>query len=309
MDIRQFPLYVLTITLGIAGCDAPTAPLLGFGAERARDGRLEIEVGWRSGADGTRLSGTLHLPADGVGHGAIVQHFGSNAWTRDPFNPFISRALHDGFGVLTYDKRGAGRSGGECCPWREPGYFDLLAGDLIGAVRLLAGHTRIDPERIGLYGVSQGGWVVPLAAVDAPTEVAFTIIASGPAVSVDEELLFSDLTGDARCEPTGRPIEEIEPLLDEVVPSHFDPRPTIADMRKPGLWQYCEDDTSVPVERSVGVLDSIAGETGAPFAVQRFPDCNHQFVEGGGMCVGQGERVDWVTPLLQWLELVPVGPE
>lgn len=264
--------------------------------------RREVPVAWASAADGIRLEGTLYLPPESGAYAAIIYHYGSNAWEREPWNYVFWRFNQEGVAVLSYDKRGVGASAGECCPWREPGYFERLAADLIGGVRAIAEHPEIDPERIGLGGVSQGGWIVPLAAASAPDEVAFTVIASGPAVSVGEELLYSDLTGDARCDPTGLSAEEIARRMDQEEPSGFDPRPHLEVMRHPALWQFCENDTSVPVERSIRILEAIDRTRQLDFSIQRFTSCNHQFVDGGGMCQGEGRRVNWWDPLLIWMD-------
>ncbi len=287
----------LVMCLVLSACAAP----LGFLEQREEPGYRAVEVAWRSDADGARLAGTLFLPEGGGAYPAIVFHPGSNAWQREPWNPIYAELVRSGLALLTYDKRGVGESEGECCG-SDRRYLDLLAGDLTGAVRLLSRHAEIRADRVGLYGVSQGGWVVPLAEVAAPDEVAFTMIASGPAVSVGEEILYSRLTGDATCHPTGRSPEEIAEEMDRAEPSGFDPRPVLPRLTAPGLWQFCENDTSIPVERSIRILEAVADTFGLPFEIQRFPNCNHQFVEGGGTCEGSGARVDWWTPLLDWLE-------
>ena len=56
--------------------------------------------------------------------------------------------------MLIYDKRGVGESTGD---WRTATFSDL-AEDALGAVELLKEHQQIDPSRIGLFGLSQGGW-------------------------------------------------------------------------------------------------------------------------------------------------------
>jgi pimeloyl-ACP methyl ester carboxylesterase len=94
-----------------------------------------------------------------------------------------------GVGVFVYDKRGTGDSGGKYTQ-----DFDRLAGDVAAALeeaRRLAG-PRLKPGRVGLFGMSQGGWVAPLAAQRAPVD--FLIVGYGLAVSViDEDLQAIEL--------------------------------------------------------------------------------------------------------------------
>jgi pimeloyl-ACP methyl ester carboxylesterase len=85
-----------------------------------------------------------------------------------------------GVGVYVYDKRGTGRSAGTYTQ-----DFNLLADDVVAAMRearRLAG-TRL--ARIGYWGGSQGGWVAPLASNRAPVD--FVITAFALAVSVIDE--------------------------------------------------------------------------------------------------------------------------
>jgi dipeptidyl aminopeptidase/acylaminoacyl peptidase len=65
--------------------------------------------------------------------------------------------------------------------------LDVLARDALACVRRLKTQPEIDPRRVGLWGISQGGWITPLAAGldDAP---AFIINSLGPATSLRRHL-------------------------------------------------------------------------------------------------------------------------
>ena len=96
--------------------------------------------------------------------------------------------------------------------------------------------------------------------------------------------------------------EEIELRLDLAGPSGFDPRPDIEAMRTPGFWIYGERDTSVPVARSVGVLDEIAGRLGKDFTSIVMPRLNHSWIVDGEMCQAQGVGGVDGTLIVTWLE-------
>jgi pimeloyl-ACP methyl ester carboxylesterase len=83
--------------------------------------------------------------------------------------------------VLGYDKRGVGGSGGD---WNVAS-FDDLAGDVVAAFEYLKTRSDIIREQIGLLGVSQAGWIMPLTAVRAK-DIAFLISVSGAAVPAAE---------------------------------------------------------------------------------------------------------------------------
>ena len=290
-------------TAGMSSCGKPTEPALGFSDPHVFSTHIEIDVRFES-SDGTRLVGTLLLPESRGPHPAVVAHFGSDRWTRYGYNGWTQVWLDRGFAVFTYDKRGVGESGGVCCPWQDEGYFSLLAEDVLAGTRVLATHGDIDAGRIGLYGFSQGGWVVPVAAAKGAGEVAFTMIGSGPVVTLGEELLFSELSGSNDCESSDLSHEEIETQLDAAGPSGFDPMPYLEMTSAPGLWMYCAGDLSVPVERSMRNLREARDRLGKDWTIALFPNCNHVFVIGGGPCQGHGQTFDWVTPAFEWLDEV-----
>jgi dienelactone hydrolase len=260
---------------------------LGYGAETVFPDHREVEVGFES-TDGAVLSGTLILPRRGGRYPAIVLHFGSDRWTRGTFaGSNLGFWTENDIAVLTYDKRGVGRSQGECCPWRDLGYFHLLGQDVAAAAAIAATHPEVDAPRIGAWGFSQGGWVVPLAAAAAPHLISWMILGSGPAVSLGEELLYSELTGENECRPSGLPADEIERRLEAAGPSGYDPRPVLGELDTPGLWIYGGLDLSVPVARSVAVLDSLRAQ-GRDYTAVVIPRLNHAWILDGGICQGTG---------------------
>jgi len=142
-----------------------------------------------SGEDVTYHQGALTLAAELiVPHSdrpgaavVIVQGSGrsdrTNRWSRDFADLFAGL----GVAVLLTDKRGAGGSAGD---WRSAG-FDELAQDVLAGVSYLRSRREIDPSRIGLVGLSQGGQVVPIAAA-ASQDVAFVLTISSKAVGFAE---------------------------------------------------------------------------------------------------------------------------
>jgi pimeloyl-ACP methyl ester carboxylesterase len=131
-----------------------------------------------------RLSGTLIAPAARGKHPAIILVHGSGPQDREYILPWARFLVRRGVAVLGYDKRGAGRSTGD---WNSASFEDL-AGDVVAAFDYLKTRSEIDSSRIGLLGVSQAGWIMPLAANRA-RGVAFVISVSGAAVSPAETTL------------------------------------------------------------------------------------------------------------------------
>jgi len=89
-----------------------------------------------------------------------------------------------GFAALTYDKRGVGESTGD---FRAGPFMDLCE-DGLAALQYLRSRKEIDGRHIGVWGLSQGGWLGPLAA-SRSGDISFVIAVSGPGVSPGEQML------------------------------------------------------------------------------------------------------------------------
>lgn len=85
--------------------------------------------------------------------------------------------LRQGLSVLIPDKRGFDASEGD---WRSATYGDL-AGDAGAAVARLRAHPGIDPARVGVAGLSEGGQIVAIVAA-RDRDLAFVVNVAGGAV-------------------------------------------------------------------------------------------------------------------------------
>jgi hypothetical protein len=140
----------------------------------------EEEIRFRSGD--LELYGKLVLPAEGEGpFPVVVLVHGSESDAATLFHHRQYQFPANGVAAFVYDKRGTGKSQGKFTM-----QFDLLAGDANAAVERLRRHPKIDPERIGLAGYSQGGWVAPLAAAKNP-HVKFVVVGYGMLESPSRE--------------------------------------------------------------------------------------------------------------------------
>jgi uncharacterized protein len=131
-----------------------------------------------------RLAGRLISPVGGARHPAIILVHGSGAENREYILPWARFLVRHGIAVLGYDKRGVGGSSGD---WFTA-TFDDLAGDAVAAFTYLKTRRDIDARQIGLLGISQAGWVMPLAAVRTK-DLAFLISISGAGVPSGETVI------------------------------------------------------------------------------------------------------------------------
>lgn len=169
---------VLSIpTLVLTACLAPGGPAT------AQQTFSEETIEFRS--PGATLSGTLLVP-DGPGpHPAVVFLHGSGPMTRAGFMGYAREYARMGVATLAYDKRGAGESSGELLdPMPE------LADDAAAAVEYLRSRDDVDADRIGFWGISQAGWIAPLAA-RRTDGVSFIIMISGGGAAPKDSELFS----------------------------------------------------------------------------------------------------------------------
>jgi dienelactone hydrolase len=146
---------------------------------------LQEEVRFRNG--NVTLAGTLTTPSTPGAHAAIVFTHGGGPDTRDLSRFYADHFARHGVASLIYDKRGVGASAPEL-DWGRSS-FDDLAGDALAGVQFLKSRAEIDRKRIGLYGPSNGGWVVELAAARSK-DVAFIVVVSGGGIPSWESEVF-----------------------------------------------------------------------------------------------------------------------
>lgn len=161
--------------------------------------------------DGVTFYGQLHLP-DGKGpHPAMVLVHGSgrSAGTDMFYNADFFAG--NGIATLVFDKRGTGQSGG-----KFTFDFHVLAEDLLAGVKYLRNRSEIDPDRIGLSGYSQGGWVAPLAASKDPG-IRCVIVNYGMIESAAVEARLETLLRMEKKGVKGEDLEDIGEFVDAVV--------------------------------------------------------------------------------------------
>lgn len=133
---------------------------------------------------GATIRATLYLPRARGHVPAVVVAGGSIQTTRArweycSWGPVLADR---GIAVVVYDRRGHGASTGDTTD------TDLKteAADVLALVERLRRNPAIDPQRVGVMGLSRGGWVASWAAASSP-HVGFLALECGPAVSATEQ--------------------------------------------------------------------------------------------------------------------------
>ena len=282
-----FPLSDSTFAIG-AGWYAPTPRVALLRVDTLRKTlTLRDSVGERRGERVTlrredirfrngnvTLAGTLTLPPGRGPFPAVVFLHGSGPVTRDVI--LAEYFATQGIATLAYDKRGTGESGGTYTHNVDAQEFERLAGDALAAVAFARGRAELDARRVGLWGISQAGWIAAIAA--RSPDVAFSVLVSGPAVSLGEENYYSRLTGDDG-DGTRLPESVVLERMRAYGIRGFNPRPFLRQIAGPSLWIFGDRDPSIPVGMSVAVLDSMRRFHQRPITIHRFPNGNHLILD------------------------------
>jgi alpha/beta superfamily hydrolase len=148
--------------------------------------RMASKVYFNSGKE--TIEGILIRPNNDKNTPAVVFQQGSGnhsfegyeteAW--GPHKFYIEDVLlGQGYAVLYCNKRGLGESTGN---WKKNSFYGR-ADDAYAAVNYLKTLDFIDPQRIGVSGHSQGGWIAQIVAAQHE-DIAFVIALAGPTVGV-----------------------------------------------------------------------------------------------------------------------------
>ncbi len=206
------------------------------------------------------LTATLFTPYKNQKNILMVFIHGSGVSDRDNFW-YMYQADYfakEGYTVLLPDKRGCGKSHGE---WHIASFIDF-ADDIIAGINYIKNRSGI--EKIGVIGLSQGGWISHVVA-EKYEELDFVIDVVSSATTPAEQLHF-EIKRD--MEDGGAP-GFISGLLSTVFSKRamgrrkiwweknkdYDPVSMLRNTRVPILKIFGSDDKNVPVEKSLSNLD------------------------------------------------------
>jgi len=226
-----------------------------------------------------RLEAVLVTPTGGRNlKGAVVFIGGSGSSKIGDYTPgFLEELVESIFlprdiAVFYYNKRGIGKSTGN---WKW-GSIERRAEDTLAAVSYLSKLPGIDPQQIGLFGHSQGGWVVQEAG-GRDSGLAFVISLAGPVVTVREQDRKRE---EINFECEGMENDELERRLVRLDRKHalkirvgrwfpffelrlmsnilpYNPAEALKAVTSPTLLAFAEMDSMVPPEQNRNRFDEI----------------------------------------------------
>ncbi|MGV9308216.1 prolyl oligopeptidase family serine peptidase [Nonomuraea sp. NPDC003727] len=266
-------LLALLAALGLAGAAqaAPPAPP----AVPVPGDLAATEVSFAG--SGLTLHGTVLAPRNrrGALPGMVLVH-GAGAGT--PRTKLMTEAVEfarRGMAVLVYDKRAAGYS-----TFRRS--YSQLADDALGAVAALRRQTGVDPGKVGLWGLSEGGWVVPLAA-SRSRDVAFVVLVGANSLEPLRQQSWAVMAGLRKAGVSGALPGRAVPTLYRAIsagglfpePWH-DPLSVLRAVRQPVLAIWGTHDLLTPPRESPPLMARALAEGGNEHVTLRlFPGAEH----------------------------------
>lgn len=124
---------------------------------------------------GVTLAGALRLPPHPyrAGAPAVLLLGGGGPSPKSIYPDVERRLLAAGIATLSFDKRGIGQSTGTFIDT-----MDVAERDAAAALQFLRSRPGIDPARVAILGLSQGGAIGPRLAVRFPPIAALVLLAA-----------------------------------------------------------------------------------------------------------------------------------
>ncbi|WP_344250252.1 acyl-CoA thioester hydrolase/BAAT C-terminal domain-containing protein [Isoptericola hypogeus] len=265
-----------TADTSIHGVDPAVADQIGdVGQYEVRETPVTVPL------DGTQVGGLLRQPVDARGEiladrpGVVYVHGAGTGKSTQAFRESATALASAGVVTLVPDKRL------DTYTTRDRDYV-AMAGDYGRSVDLLRTIDGVDPQHVGVYGESEGTWIVPVMQAQDPG-IAFTILVSAPVVPPRQQAAFAV---DSYLRNTGVP-EQVFRAIPRAVGmqlpgggfeyADFDVRPWLEQQTAPVLVVYGTADPSMPVEQGAReiIADTAVGGDQAPTTVRFYAGANH----------------------------------
>ncbi len=234
------------------------------------------EVSFR-GEGGLTLHGTVLSPASAktARPGIVLVH---GAGTATPRTKLLNEAVgfaRQGLAVLIYDKRSEGYS-------LFQRSYSQLADDALGGVAALRSQPGVDPAKVGIWGLSEGGWVAPIAA-SRSKDIAFVVLVGANSLRPLRQQTWAVAAGLRKAGVSGPLVDRTELNLYRTLADggmfpepYYDPEPTIAAVHQPllGIWGV-HDLLTPPRESPPGFAKALEKGGNRHYTFRFFPDADH----------------------------------
>ena len=176
------PILIVTVLL-VSGCSRQVQPP-----------KVE-EITFKSSS--FTMVGDLRTPAGKGPFPLVLFVHGSGPADRygtGEYLPIMARMLQAGYATFAWDKPGTGESTGNL---DDRHVLAQRTQILLEAIKVMKSRPDIDPQRIGLWGISQAGYVMPRVLAQSK-DVAFVICVSCAGMTGYDQMSFQ-ITAMALC--------------------------------------------------------------------------------------------------------------
>lgn len=236
-------------------------------------------------SDGLKIYGLLTIPNGEMPEGgwpAIVFNHGyippDVYKTTERYIAYVDRLASSKYVVFRIDYRGHDQSEGEATgAYGSPGY----AVDVLNAVSALKQHPQVNPEKIGMWGHSMGGYLT-LRAMVAFQDVKVGVIWAGVVASYPEMLYNWRRTGSFTPSPSSRGVGWRTGWINEYGTPEDNPafwasvsaNSYLADLSGPIQLHHGTNDEDVPVDFSIRLAEQVR-EAGGAVELYTYEGDNH----------------------------------
>ncbi len=262
------------------------------------------------GSGGITLHGTILDPVHAQGgRPGIVLVSGSGTGPQTETQPDAIAFAQQGLSALIYDKRSVGYSAFQRS-------YAQLADDALAAVQTLRGHAGVNPKKVGIWGISEGGWVAPLAA-ERSANVAFVIVVGANAISPLQQQTWEVANALHREGVSGSLISRAEPTMFRLVANvgifpeaYFDAAAVLQHVRQPLLGVWGSDDQSTPPGQNPPLFAQALQQGGnTRYTFRFFPGASHDIHQSpdGGVTSLPSLAPGYADLVGSWVQAVTSG--
>ncbi|WP_051271116.1 alpha/beta hydrolase family protein [Shimazuella kribbensis] len=250
----------------------------------------EIPVTFESGTGEykEKLKGTLFIPNKPGDHlGGIVLAHGSGT-TKDGGGDQKNRRREAevfakaGLVTLIYNKRTKGYD-------EKNRSFKWLAQDLLSGVKLVQSRPDVNPKKVGVWGVSEGGWVAPLAASQSDA-IAFVAVTGAPGMApvqqqawnIENRIHHQGVKSNSIIESIVHKgsrvlmVTLIQAMSNSTDAILYDPIPPLRKLKQPFLAIWGSKDRQVPPMESAEIMKKTLARAGNhQYTMQFIEGANH----------------------------------
>jgi len=185
--------------------------------------------------------------------------------------------------------------------------YTAMAADYEKSVELLRAQAGVDPARVGVYGESEGAWIIPIMTAADP-RLAFAALISAPVVPPREQAAFAADSYLRNTDVPGGVFRAIPRAVGMEFPgggfeyADFDVTPYQRHTTAPVFVAYGTADASMPtVQGAQQIISDLAVAGNNQYTVRYYAGANH------GLRVNGELAVNLDRDLTRWISTLPVS--